>query len=103
LDHNHPDLALNLTNIGAIYSKKNEHEAALDYYHRVLEIRLSTLGENHDKTALSMVNYGSVLVKLHRETEAKAYFQRAIPVYSRVFGEDHEKTIKLQKKLEKLG
>jgi tetratricopeptide (TPR) repeat protein len=99
LDNRHPDIALNLTNIGAIHSKKNDFEKALDYYKRSMDQRFETLGAEHDKTALSMINYGAVLAKLTRKDEALDYYKRALKVYIKIFGENHAKTIALQKKM----
>ena len=66
----HPDVATSLGNIGNALNSKGEHDKAVEYLTRALDIRFETLGV-HPNTALGLMNLSSSLSR-SRQPQAAA-------------------------------
>ncbi|KAI8491493.1 hypothetical protein Bbelb_306930 [Branchiostoma belcheri] len=75
-----PDLALGLGNLGLACCLTGEHEKALKYCERALEISKGTYGQNaaHPAIATSLSNLATVYKELGEHTKATQLFQQSL-------------------------
>ena len=60
---NHSDTAITYNNIAAIHYEQEEHEIALDWNFKALDIRKEQLGADHMVTASSYNNIAAIYQK----------------------------------------
>ncbi|WP_353735279.1 tetratricopeptide repeat protein, partial [Okeania sp. SIO2C2] len=85
----HPQVALILNNLAALYQGQGKYTEALPLVQRSLAIREKALGADHPRVAASLNN----LAELYREqgnyTEALPLFQRSLAINEKALGADH--------------
>ncbi|EGD80080.1 hypothetical protein PTSG_10354 [Salpingoeca rosetta] len=85
-------LAQALNNISQAYSKKGEYAQAIDFSHRVLQIRRATLGEQHPDVAASYVSLGTFYDAKADYDQALVYLHKALDIFSTILGASHPHT-----------
>jgi CHAT domain-containing protein/tetratricopeptide (TPR) repeat protein len=87
LGERHPDYALSLNNLAALYRARGESARAEPLYRQALEIRKQLLGEHHPATATSLNN----LALLYRDqgdyARAEPLLRQAVDICKLVLGE----------------
>jgi len=86
---NHPNVASDLANLGAIQQEWGHNEEAERYYRRSLGIYRSYYGEDHHETASLMTMVARVLVSEGRREEAGELLRESLAIRERVFGPEH--------------
>jgi len=74
---NHPDLAMDLSNLAAHYQVQGRYAEAEPLYQRALEISEKALGPEHITVATRLENYAALLRETERENEAEEMEVRA--------------------------
>ncbi|MFJ4367124.1 tetratricopeptide repeat protein, partial [Streptomyces chartreusis] len=92
LGPDHPDTALRLGNLAAIFSALGRHAEALPLKERALQISEAAFGPDHPDTALRLGNLAFTLSDLGRHTEALPLKERALQISEAAFGPDHPDT-----------
>ena len=83
---------MSYNNIGVAWDEKGDHDRALEFHQKALDIRLRVLGENHPATAGSYNNIGVIWKAKCGFDEALEFYQKALDIYLRVYGENHPAT-----------
>jgi tetratricopeptide (TPR) repeat protein len=65
----HPHVASSLNNIGSALQSKGEHDKAMEYFTRALDIRFATLG-SHPDTATCLFNLSDSLMRVRQPQAA---------------------------------
>ena len=95
-----PDTASSYCDVGATYREKGNHEKALVFESKALEIRRKRLGEEHPDTANSLFNTGMVLWHFKpRRKEAVDHIEQAYKILQQRLGENHPDTRLTKKEL----
>ena len=92
LGPDHPDTALSLNNLAALYRAQGKLTEAEPLYRRALEICERVLGPDHPDTALSLNNLAALYRAQGKLTEAEPLYRRALEIRERVLGPDHPDT-----------
>ena len=92
LGANHPDTAMLLRNLAALYEAQKMYELAELLYQRALAIREQQLGANHPDTALSLYNLAMLYYKLGLFSEAEPLYQQALAIHEQELGREHPRT-----------
>ncbi len=87
----HPDVAIDLNNLGAAWSALGENKKAIAYYEQALAIDRKVFGEEHPKVAIRLNNLGMAWSDLGEKKKAIAYYEQALAIDRKVFGEEHPK------------
>ncbi|MBW1615469.1 MAG: tetratricopeptide repeat protein [Deltaproteobacteria bacterium] len=85
----HPDIATNLNNIGAVLEALGEYEKAIEFLEKALNIYKKIYGEEYPDIATNLNNIGAVLRKLEKYDEAIEYLEKALDIDKKVYGEEH--------------
>ncbi|KYQ88199.1 hypothetical protein DLAC_10885 [Tieghemostelium lacteum] len=75
--------------LGDIYRKLSNHELALDYYNRTIEVYSNLRDHQHPSFAPLYRNLGLVEKKLGKYQDAVKYYQLALNIIKTNVGEDH--------------
>ena len=78
--------------VGRAMSDNGEHDKALFYYKKALEIREEVLGKKHLDTAISYASIGLVYEKKGDYDKALEYHLKALEIYEEVLGKKHPDT-----------
>lgn len=87
--NDHPEVAVNLNDIGITLAALGRHEEALRYYRQAIETWNRVLEGKHPDIAKCLNNIGMSLSALGQYEEALQYYQQAIEIWSRALGEKH--------------
>jgi tetratricopeptide (TPR) repeat protein len=77
LGPDHPNTAISLINLAALYFNQGKYEEAEPLYQRSLAILEKTLPPDHPTIALAMENYSRLIKKMNRNEEAATLEERA--------------------------
>ncbi len=80
LGPNHPNAAISLNNLAALYRARGEYAKAEPLYLRALEILEKALGPNHPNVATALENYALLLAATNRADEAAKLRTRAAAI-----------------------
>ena len=92
LGHEHPDTALALHNLGAIYSEMGDFAKADPLYRQSLQIRQKVLGDEHPDTATSLDNLGALYSEMGDYAMAELRYRQGLEIRQSVLGEAHLNT-----------
>jgi tetratricopeptide (TPR) repeat protein len=93
LEPEHPDLASNLGDLAAIYSKLAKYNEALPLHERALAMCEKAQGPEHAETAICLNNMACTYVSLKRYEEALSLHERALAICQKVLGLEHPQTV----------
>ena len=79
-DKNHPELAENYNNIGALYADLKQYKKALNFYHKALYINKATWGTEDPAVAKNYSNIGGVYYKMGDLHKALRYATLALNI-----------------------
>jgi len=79
----HPDISINLTNIGLTLAESRRFQEALTYYRRAEEVGRKVGGPDHILVGLAVFNEAEALNGLGRYDEARATSERALAIWRR--------------------
>jgi tetratricopeptide (TPR) repeat protein len=85
----HPYIANSLNNIGYTYGELGNHNKALEYKTKALEIRQKSLGDDHPDVANSLNNIGYTYGELGNHNKALEYQTKALDIRQKSLGDDH--------------
>ncbi|MCI5134319.1 MAG: tetratricopeptide repeat protein [Candidatus Electrothrix sp. AW2] len=85
----HPDIAINLSNIGSTLAELGRHEEALEKKEAALEMLRKVLPKDHPNIATSLNNIGYTLGELSRHEEALEKQEAALEMRRKVLPQDH--------------
>jgi tetratricopeptide (TPR) repeat protein len=85
----HPDVAIDVNNLGSVLQALGDMEGAKKMYERALAIDESTYGPDHPTVAIRVNNLGSVLQALGDMEGAKKMYERALAIDESTYGPDH--------------
>jgi tetratricopeptide (TPR) repeat protein len=90
---NNPRLFADIQNdLGIIYDELGNHQKALEYKEKALEIRIELFGEKHSDTAISYNNVGTTYGDLGNHQKALEFQEKALEIIRELFGEKHPYT-----------
>ncbi len=78
-----------LNSLGYLYSKRDEHEAALEFLRSSQELKISALGPDHVDVGISWLNLGNALMGTPSNEQAEQSFTRAREIFSATIGPAH--------------
>ena len=102
LGENHPDYAMSLNNLAALYDSQGKYEEAEPLYIQALELYKQLLGVNHPDYARSLNNLAVFYLERGKYEEAEPLLIKALEICERVLGANHPDTILYRKNLEYL-
>jgi len=79
-------MAATLNNIGTTLHFKGEHDKAVEYHTRALDIRMERLGPRHPHVAASLNNIGTALWSKGEHDKAVEYHTRALYIRFEILG-----------------
>jgi tetratricopeptide (TPR) repeat protein len=89
---NHPAVAIDCNNLGAILRAKGNFDVALQYAKRALEIDEKVFNANHPTVARDCNNLALILQDQGNLDAALPYIERALRIRQSVLGPDHPRT-----------
>jgi tetratricopeptide (TPR) repeat protein len=89
LGPDHPDVAIDLNNIGNVLDERGDYSEARSHYERALTIFETVDGPEHANVAGALNNIGMSLYKQDDLESACAYYERALQIGEEVYGLDH--------------
>jgi len=85
----HPDYALSLNNLAALYRSMGNNARALPLFQQALEIQKKALGEAHPDYALSLNNLAWLYQSMGDHARALPLYQQALEIVKKALGEAH--------------
>jgi tetratricopeptide (TPR) repeat protein len=82
-----------VNNLGALYSKKQDHARAEPLYRRAIDGYSKILGPDHPHSLMSVNNLANTLSETNCLDEAQKCYERALAGYSKTLGEKHPYTL----------
>ena len=70
-----------------VHCDKGEHEKALDYFERCLEMRKKVCGEEHPDIGDSLNNIGIAYSRLGEHTKAINFFDKSLMIRKKYLGD----------------
>jgi CHAT domain-containing protein/Tfp pilus assembly protein PilF len=89
LGERHPDYALSLNNLVALYRAEGEYAKAEPLYRQALELRKQVLGPRHPYYATSLNNLGVLYQSQGEWARAEPLYRQALEIRKQVLGERH--------------
>lgn len=89
LGPDHPDVALSLNNLAALYYNQGRYADAEPLLRRSLTIWEKALGPDHPNVANSLGNLGLLDESLGRYADAEPLFRRSLTIREKALGPDH--------------
>ncbi len=89
LGPDHPDVAISLNNLAALYEKQGKYVEAEPLHKRSLEIREKALGRDHPDVANSLHNLAVLYEKQGKYAEAEPLYKRSLEISEKALGRDH--------------
>jgi tetratricopeptide (TPR) repeat protein len=91
LGRDHIDVAATRNNMGVVFMKKGEHNAAMECFAAALSVREEILGPDHEKCSDTLHNMGLVHKNLKQYNEAIERYDQALRVRKMQLGENDMK------------
>jgi tetratricopeptide (TPR) repeat protein len=88
----HPNTAISLSNLAALYDKMSHHSEAEHLYQRALQICETQFGSNHPQTATTLNNLGELYRKTGCYSQAEPLYRRALQIREIQLGSNHPQT-----------
>ncbi|MFL5665310.1 MAG: tetratricopeptide repeat protein [Ktedonobacteraceae bacterium] len=88
----HPNTALNLNNLAALYRSQGKYEQAEPLYERALAISEQVLGPEHPETATSLNNLAAFYDNQGDYEHAKPLYERTLAIMEKTLGSNHPNT-----------
>ena len=85
----HPDVAINVNNLGHVLYNLGDLAGARAHFERALRIDEAAYGPDHHAVAIDVNNMGYVLVDEGNLAGARAHFERALEIDEAAYGPDH--------------
>ncbi|MFB2882394.1 tetratricopeptide repeat protein [Floridanema aerugineum] len=89
LGSEHPDVALSLNNLAALYEQMGNYAQAEPLYQRSLAILEKVLGSEHPDVAGSLNNLGLLYRRMGNYAQAEPLFQRSLAIWEKALGSEH--------------
>ncbi len=89
LGEEHPDVALSLNNLAALYKNQGRYSDAEPLYIDALAMKKRLLGEEHPSVALSLNNLALLYDNQGRYSDAEPLYIDALAMNKRLLGEEH--------------
>lgn len=89
LSADHPQVALVLSNLGALLSHQQRYAEAEPLYRRALEIHREALGEESPDVAADLHDLANLYLNLKRHAEAEPLYRRVLALREAAFGREH--------------
>ena len=86
---NHPHVATDLVNLGALQAEWGHYKDAERYYREAIAINLAWYGKDNAETASDLTMLGRTLVNQERYDEARDVLQQALATQEHVYGKVH--------------
>ncbi|CAF1270435.1 unnamed protein product [Adineta ricciae] len=83
------DVALSLSNKGAVYSSTNKHSKAFECYKKAFIIQQQSLPINHRDLMMSYNNFGTVYSSMGDDSTALLYYEKAQEIHKKLLPLDH--------------
>ena len=90
----HQNTASSYNNIGSVYYKQGDHNEALQYFYKALEIDEKALGKEHPNTATDYNQIGVACYYQGDYQKALEYFEKAYSIRMKALGPKHPDTKK---------
>ena len=85
------EIAVNLNNLAALYTRTGRAAQAEPLYRRALALKEKSLGPGHPDVALSLNNLAVLLKTLGRLDEAADAYRRALQIFEQTLDPEHPK------------
>lgn len=89
LGKNHPDVAVALTDLAALYSEEENFAEARPLYERALRIQEKTLGAEHQDTTQTLTDLAICHLDQGNNDVGRPLLERALVLQERALGPDH--------------
>jgi tetratricopeptide (TPR) repeat protein len=99
----HPEIAVILNNIGAMYHAKNHRRRAKFYYLMALQMKRRVCGENHPDIAVTMNNLALLYALQGVSRMATLWFRKALCILELTLGCSHPNSIVVRQNMQRLG
>src|SRR5262249_61633227 len=93
LGPSHPDVAMSLNNLAALYERQNAYDRALPLLERALTIREQALGPRHPEVAQTLTNLAGVYTYKHDFARAEPPFLPATPTPAPAAAKPHQSLV----------
>ncbi|HEY0753735.1 MAG TPA: tetratricopeptide repeat protein [Ktedonobacteraceae bacterium] len=90
----HPDVAVSLNSLGALYVKQGKHAQAEPLFSRALAIAEKVHGPGHPAVATSLNNLATVYIEQRKYTDAELLYANALSISIQQFGPDNPLTLR---------
>jgi len=90
LGEEHPDYAVSLHNLAALYSAMGDYARAEPLYRQALEIWKKVLGEEHPHYAFSLNTLAGLYDSMGDYARAEPLYRQALAIWKKVHGEEHQ-------------
>ncbi|MFH0887723.1 MAG: tetratricopeptide repeat-containing protein kinase family protein [Planctomycetota bacterium] len=88
----HPDTAVSLNNLAALYYANGDNASAKPLFKKALVITEKALGTDHPYTAVSLNNLAALYYANGNNASAKPLFKKALVITEKALGTDHPDT-----------
>ena len=85
----HPDVAVSLNNLAALYDAHGQYSKAEPLYQRALGIWEKALGPEHPRVATGLNNLAELYRTQGQYTKAEPLYQRAVGIWEKALGPEH--------------
>jgi tetratricopeptide (TPR) repeat protein len=85
----HPDFAIDLSNLARLYHSQSDYAKALPMYVRSLAIREKALGKDHPSVATGLNDLALLYTEQTKFGKALPMYVRALAIDEKAFGKDH--------------
>ena len=92
LGKEHPDTAISLNNLAALYQAMGEYAKAEPLFQEALRIRQKILGPEHPETAISLNNLGALYWTMGEYAKAEPLYQEALRIRQKILAPWHPDT-----------
>jgi centrosomal protein CEP104 len=89
LGKNHPDVAVALTDLAALYSEKDKFEEAQPLYERALRVQEKTLGAEHQDTVQTLTDLAICHLDQGNNDVGRPLLKRALVLQEQALGPSH--------------
>ncbi len=86
---NHPNIAVSLNNLAAVYRAQGQYAQAEPLYKRSLAIDETALGPDHPDVAQSLNNLAELYSAQGKYAQAELLYKRSLAISEKAFGPDH--------------
>ena len=92
----HPEIAVVLSNLGALYHATCRPKLAQTHYHAALRMKRRELGASHPDIGVTMNNLAMLHSTQGRRELAESWFKRALQIFKSTLGNSHPVTRELR-------